>query len=68
MEVDSNGLCHTCLDRGELCMLPGDVLLLRLINDFFFFLFWLSVVKPSFAGNVKTINHLLENYTNGCFP
>lgn len=69
VEVDSNGLCHTCLNGGELCMLPGDMLLLRFINDsFFFFLSWLSVVKPSFAGNVKTINHLLENYSNGCYP
>lgn len=64
VEVDFNGLCHTCLNGGELCTLPGDMLLLRLIHAFFFF--FLSVVKPSFAGNFRTINHLLENCANGC--
>lgn len=37
VEVDFNGLCHTCLNGRELCTLPGDKLLLRLINDFYYF-------------------------------
>lgn len=39
VEVDLNGLCHTCLNGRELCTLPGDKLLLRFINDFFYFFF-----------------------------
>lgn len=66
VEVDLNGLCHTCLNGRELCTLPGDKLLLRFINDFFCFFFsLLSVVKSSFAGNFRTVNHQLENCAHG---